>query len=247
MLEIQYSHVISMDDFQDFAVSTRRHDDGPVSDWDLMFAELVDGEGEEFLFQHGNGPALLMPEAFGVNTESEEAEELKDKMADELSDILWFNFTIASHLQESAKDLAAAALAIHTGKEPPRIETFSDLQNEVLANAANIRVLNKMGIFLPDAPDDIRYTSLAQNPYLVLTRTQRRLTRALDKGVRDLTPPTAAEMESITDVKIAVGDLMLVLPYIAKTRLGWNVEDIARYNAHKLTHRQRFGKAVPTP
>jgi len=118
--------------------------------------------------------------------------------------LLWFGFTIARHLRTPAKTLCSSALAAHTGREMPPMESFSDLQTAVMANAEHIRVLNKRGLYIPDASDDIRYTSLEANPPYVFTRHLNRLVRSLEQGANDLSPLTMTSVEPIADLKLAL-------------------------------------------
>ncbi len=245
MAEIQYIEALTLDDFQTFTESSRRDSDDPAT-WGAKLPELIQSEGLEFLTQHGNGSLLLLPPEFGLDTTAQAHDPLKSSMADELSDNLWFGFAAATYLGKSATELVTRSLGQYTEELVDSVVTFSDWQAALIAHAPNMRVLTKWGMLQTDAPENIRYTTLRDNAQYLFVRMHHRLTRALSGGANDMSPPTATELEPIADPELATGDFLNILGFIAVTKLGWDVEDVARFNAHKLFHRVKFGK-IATP
>lgn len=247
MREIQYAPLITFDNFQTFVTKSRRNDETDVADLRVTYAELIAKEGDELLHQHGNGTFLLFPGSFGLDTNTLEAKALKDKMADELGDNLWFGFSLAEYLGRNPELLIRDSLDYHSRYSHDKIIDFQDWQRQVVEAADDIKVLNKSGLYYPDKPDDMRYTTLKRNPDYVFKRVLRRLVRSLNNGSHDIPPFTATELEPIADLDLAVGDYLNSIVYVAHECLGWNIDDIARYNAHKLTHRAVYGKDALVP
>lgn len=249
MRELQYAPTITPGNYQEFTQSSSRHDEKNVTDWDRTYADLIGNEGLEFLTQHGTGMLLLLPKEYSqfINTQSQEAAELKNKMADELGDNLWFGFALANHWGENAALLAESALQVHTSSPLHSFDNFDSWQNQVIKNAENIKVKNKIGYYIDNAPEERHYTNLKQNTYYVYMRMLNRLIRSLRNGENDPVLRTATELEAVTEQKQALGDFLNTLIYVANQNLEWDIEDVARYNAHKLVHRARYGKGAPTP
>lgn len=210
--------------------------------WQSESAVLLNGELVEMLIQHGVGALLLLPEEFG-DREAYGTQELRHGMLDEMGDVTWFCFDVAESLGINVSEACQKALKSHVPEFSGKIHNFSDLEAAVMDNADKIRILNKMGMYLPKASDDIRYTTLAIHPQYLLLRTGTRLTRALEGGQRSGGPPTASDLEPVSDLEHTIGDYLLVLTYIAKARLGASMEDVAQFNIAKLSHRAVHGKA----
>lgn len=234
---------ISLATYRDFVVHERRNDEDPA-DWDAAHAQLIGQEELEFLGQHGPGMLLLLPREFDGNKAAEKYPDLRENMTDELSDLLWFDFDIAERHGRAPGDLCAEALSRHIGTEIPVPTNFQELEQTVLANASRIRIMNKYALLEPDVPEELKYTSLPDNPLLVFTRVHARLKRTLEKDLR-LPPgiPSASEIEPMRELTVALGDHINTLAYIARDRLGRSLEEVAGYNMFKLRHRKQFGKS----
>lgn len=245
MREIQYHETIAPADYVNFVVGSQREDFSQNPEWPEYIAKLIHNEAVEFEMQHGNGFMVLIPELAQYAPDLVPPEELKHKMADELGDLVWF-VTLAAHL--SGKDIMQLAdESFQRLGDCERISTFQELQTAAIEHADNFKVPTKIGLLGFDLPEEARMRSLRENPQYVFMRTEMRLARALEAGRYDCAPPTASELEPLTDVDKALGDFMVAAAYVAANNLGWSIEDVLRYNAHKLTFRERFGKSVPVP
>ena len=239
------SEGISLSSYDEHVVNSRFSPDID-RDWEMTYSQYLDAESLEMIAQHGDGMILLMP----LDTEQhgnfwpnpEDKLSLQYGMADEMGDILWFVFDVASHSQLSVSEVCKAALTELNIKVDRPIESFSDIEEYAVAHADEIKVSTKAGLMFEDLPPQHRQTSLSQNPQYLYVRTARRLSRSLDRGARDLAPFTASELETPLEVEQALGTYLLVLAYIAREKLEVSLDEIAQFNMAKLIHRQQFGK-----
>jgi len=243
MSDILFSDSISLEAYKEFVITERRNDEPLVSDWDTQRADLIITESLEFMCQHGSGNLLLLPHQLGGEKLVEKLVELKNAMAGELGDMLWFDFDIAANHGLDPGQLCVDALKTHVDTTPDECRTFGDVQSLVMEHADTIKVMNKRGLLNPELPKQDKYVTLDDDPFYIFMRMQLRLIRTLKQESTTLGPLSAAELEPLQELNIAVGDHILVLAYLSKARLGWNIEDIARYNVYKLRHRKIFGKS----
>jgi len=211
------------------------------SPWQETYAGYIRGELMEFLGQHGPGANLLLPARAGISP-NDAPEDLRFSMADELGDLLWFGTDIASRISVPISQVCLDALRQYAGytKTPPA--TFPDLAEAAVAHASDITVPTRLGLRYPNIPSIPGHSSLASNPLYLFIRTTGRLTRALDQGAHDLSPPGATELEPVQDPVRSLGTYFLVLAYIASTRLRIPVNSIVDFNMAKLRHRRLHGK-----
>ncbi len=234
----------TLDAFEQMTVDNFRRAEGEITDWKLYYAERLTDETKEFGFQHGPGLLLLSP-AYMVPDYAVEDESLQEGMADELGDKLYFAAHLARHIGIPLKRIAANALGKHTDTQYTGIETFSDLQTTVMANAHKISIPNELSYgmlsFINDDQPHIdapfTKTTLQDNPLFVLMRFTNRLVDSLDPSTRD-----RAAVEPTVDTTTALGDYVNALTYVAKARLGKNIEDIALATKAKSEHRKKYGK-----
>lgn len=237
---------LSFAGFENHVISSRFSEDLD-RDWEKTYSDFLDAESLEMLMQHGNGMLLLMPlppeaeQSFWPDAEEKRA--LQYGMADEMGDVLWFSFDVAKRNNIDISEACLKSLEKMHITVPAPIEKFADIEKYAMANASEIKVLNKAALLGLDVPDDRKYTSLEQNPQYLLIRTARRLSRSLDKGSKDLAPFTASELEPPVDLQQALGEYLLVLAYVAREKLDVSLEHIAQFNVAKLAHRQQFGKS----
>ena len=237
MSEVLGSAVHSLDEYQRLVVATRREDH--PDDWRTGYFHLIYGEHTEFMGQHGPGMLLLL---HGVNREEVFGlyPDLRDGIAEEIGDLLWFDFSAATLLGVRAKDLSADALKAHTG-ERFELESFADLEAAVCDNAHQIKVLSKMGMYYPELPPGRKFVSLLENPFYLFNRTTFRVTRALTEGKLDTPPFTASETEPVSSPELALGDHINTLAYVAQV-LGYDIGEVAKANIGKLQRRAIYGK-----
>jgi hypothetical protein len=124
----------TIDEYQRFVESTRREDasDRP---WTEAYADYITREHLELMFQHGPVANILL---------SIESDELYKKSglhhhaADELGDLLWLITDIANLSELDLAALSARALSGHAGEPIKPATNFWDLQESVMAHAAQV-------------------------------------------------------------------------------------------------------------
>lgn len=237
---------LNLDTYQDFVVSVQdpaRYGDN----WRDQFASYLEEETIEFLTDHGpSGSLFLMPSEVSIVTKPQENkrfDEQRYKIASELGDMLWYGTAIVAR---SGGDLALVChqslVSDVTESSARTIKTFSDLQEEVTGSSEQVSVTSALSHYLAESGDGRKHTSFEMNPYYVLLRTTRRLTRSLQQGKKDLSPPGITELEPVQSLKLSAGNYINTLTLIAAFRLGVDIEDIARFNMKKLEYRALHGK-----
>lgn len=213
-------------------------------DWKINSSEYLSGEVVEALTQHGGIEAikLFMP---GYNAE-DVSSDTKFAVADEFGDILWF--TVDCLDRSGIGVTQAYTLALESfGATVGYGRTFNDIQQAAVEAEDRIRYVNKAGLVMgyssPESAPEHFVATLPQNPLFHLTRTSRRLTRALEGGVMDEAPyASSAEFEPVADIALAAGQHLLTLAWVTERRLGVSLNGIALFNRDKLAHREAHGK-----
>lgn len=242
MTEYRTHSPLGFSAYGEFVTSSRFKDEEALN-WKGVYADFVESELMEFLTQHGPGSLLLLPEECG-EIHLETPDDIRFHMADEMGDSVWFSFDIAERIGENPMAVCENALRLHVPEWDSRITTFAELEACAVEVADDIKVINKLGLLYGtnSAYRTTHLTSLKQHPHYLLMRTGQRLARSLNEGRNDLAPFNATELESLRDTSQALGDYLLVLTYIAKARLNIPMQDIARFNIAKLSHRKMYGK-----
>ena len=204
--------------------------------WEAEYSRWIRSEGVELLGQHGPGSLYLQPPEFGVDTAiiDNSFPELKDKMLDELGDLVWFGFASAS---KHGIDVGTVCSGTPTAETD-----FQALTDNALRQASNVRVLNKLSIIFPESPEEHRFTHLAENPMYVMMRVVSRLSRALHAETKVPAPYTMSDLEERPELSEAIADYMNSLFYIAKECLGGSVQTAVDMNRRKLLTRKYRGK-----
>jgi len=231
---------LSLDEYSHFVAHSRVK--AAREDWQDEAADFITGEHIEFLTQHGPGALLLFPTGIEIS-HGEDRDALRYHMADEMGDMLWFVTDVANRMNVRLQDVSCDSLSAQLGHEVQSPQTFADIQKLAIEHATDISVPNKLGMLFPEADKARRTTSLAQHPNYVLDRITHRLVRGPDQGKNDLSPPTATELEPIQDLSRSLGTYLLTVAFVAKDRLGIDLEDVARFNIAKLQNRAQYGKA----
>lgn len=235
MSDILFVEKISLDSYQNFVQVERKPNETFEDAWDAKRADDVLAEGYEFLYQHGPGMELLVAGPDWPHEYEQRFPELRNNMIDELGDMLWFDFDIINHHAFDPSDVTSRALQSHTNSNQ-QFTNFADLQKAVTENAQKIQLPESYSLFA--SRDNEKGTSLADHPGYVLSRMQVRLVTALrQQGVNP-------SQESNDELALALGDHINALAYISASKLGMDVNDVARYNVYKLRHRKKFGKAT---
>lgn len=242
MGDILFEEPVSFAAYSEFVESERHNNEPYTDDLNAQRAALLQGEQMEFLFQHGPGGVLLLPGAFEGHRITDAYPELSNDMADEASDMLWFDFDVAAQNGLDIGGICLRALKTHTHTRVREIADFVSLQQAVLDNAEKIKVINKLGLANPQMPEEVKYTPITRNPYYVFDRIHNRLIRALTQPEPNYETPTATDLEPEIELPKALGDHINALAYVCKIKLGRDIDEVARYNVYKLRHRKKFGK-----
>ncbi len=241
MTEFAHKPELKLSEYSEFVTSSRFAEESDA-DWRDKYAQFIEGEMLEFMVQHGNSSMLLYPDEMGVDR-STAPPELRFNMADEMGDSLWFSFDIAERAGLKINDCVKDSLQRFAPDEDiPAITDFSDIESLAIKYADAIEFVNKRSFF---EIEDIRIaTSLKDSPHYAMMRSVMRLSRSIAPARFDSIagPPSAASLEVMAELDLALGDYMLVLAYIAKQRLDIPFEDIAQFNKNKLRHRRIHGK-----
>ncbi len=230
----------SIDEYQRFVAGSRFASD-PGHDWQPERADQIDGEWLEVITQHGPASLLLSPNMPGITIRAED--ELLYKVADELGDMVWYGVDTADRFGLSVATVANQALSRHSGQIIETAGDFASLEDQVAAHASDIRLLNKLGLYIESDDPEVIYTSLQQHPGYIFGRVVHRLSSLLKPGENRSYSPTATDLEILPEMEAALGDYMLTIAYIAKQRLGISLADITAFNMAKLQHRALYGKA----
>jgi hypothetical protein len=227
--QFPFSSEITLEGYEEFATTLRRPDPLEDTDWRSRYADLIGGEEQEFLLQHG--PVQIALEAgqhpFFPEDWPEEAknlDEIRNYAKDELSDLLWFDIMSAHHLDENPTSLVAQALHKITGSAAiPKLTSFQDIQAAARASTSQIYATGQLS-------PNLKF-SIAEKPIYVFYRLTEQLRDTLRSPARN----------NHTEIATAVGGHLLAVSYLAD-RLDIRLADLARYNAYKLVHRHLFGK-----
>ena len=231
---------LSPEEYQQFVASSQ-FDLG--EEWKPQYAAWIRSETIEFLAQHGPGALLVMPERFDIDTERvhDQYPELREQMLDELSDLVWFGFSVAERTGIKAIDACRYSLSQNGVRLEESAHDFSTLSEAVCQNADKIRVPNKITALFPEASESLKTTGLNENPFYVLQRTAARLSRILDDEQTG-TLPTMTDLEEPTEITHAIGDYLNTMAYIAAVQLDSDIQTVAEINTAKLKQRQIHGK-----
>lgn len=248
MSELPTATPIDTDGYREFVKSMRTGD--VEDDWKDISVQYLNGEMLEALTQHGGPEAvvLFMPSDFieGFRP-SDVSAETRYAIADELGDSLWFTVDVLDRTKSTVGTATKDALesfGIEVSDEP---KTFNDIQHFAVENADQIRYISKGGLTMGytdiNSTPDHFISTLPQNPLLHFTRTNRKLTRALEDGKKDIAPyASGADFEPVSDIALAAGQHLLSIAWIAQARLGVSLDGIAAFNRDKLLHRKKHGK-----
>jgi hypothetical protein len=238
---------LRFNEYGEFVKSSRRT--GDIPDWRDLYAEYVEAELVEFLEQHGPGSVLLLPEECESIYSDVDLNTLRLKMGDEMGDSVWFCIDSALRIGKDPMAACEEALRSHVPDSNSVITTFAELETHAVEAADDITVMNLLGVLSDpsEVNSSLHLTSLKQNPHYLLQRMGRRLVRSLHEGRGDTLPLSETELEPIAETSRAAGNYLLVLAYIAKTRLNIPMESIVRFNVAKLSHRKIYGKKNDIP
>jgi hypothetical protein len=242
MTELLTRSPLGFNEYGEFVRSSRHNNDDPG--WRDVYADYVEAELVEFLEQHGPGSVLLLPEECEGIYSDVDLDDLRLKMGDEMGDSVWFCIDGALRIGKDPMVACEEALRSHVPDSNPQITTFAELETHAVEAADDIKVMNLLGVLAEtdEVHPSLHLTSLKQNPHYLLQRMGRRLVRSLHEGRGDTHPLSETELEPIVETSRAIGNYLLVLAYIAKTRLNIPMESIVRFNVAKLSHRRVHGK-----
>jgi hypothetical protein len=227
--------------YQEFVAETRNKFLDQYN-WQDIYSDLIGDELMEVLYQHGTGSVLMMPINWDIPTLDSVNGDLRFHMADEMGDLLWFATDAADRLGVSVDEACKKSLLVNDINTNDPVISFEDIERVSLSSAEKISVPNKASLYFKNIPDELRKTSLVDNPNYVFIRYVNRLIRSLADHQYSLGPPTATELEPIQDISSTIGTLIFTMAYISKERLGISINDIARFNMAKLEHRKQYGK-----
>jgi len=233
---------LSLDDYQRLVEETWRHEDHGLDNWRDEYATLLRSEFGELLSQHGLGNILLISLEQADTQQAKETIVSEDRgtydgVVEELGDLLWFGFKIATESGIDPKQASSQALSSHAKTGPISVQTFGELQALVSEHAAAIKVPSKWALRHPDLSSSGDYYSLAKQPSYVLMRMIYRMARALEGGKGDVPPYTASMLEPVPDLDQSIGDFINTITYTAHDLLGVDIEEVARRNISKLRSR----------
>lgn len=235
------SDSLALDDYAFLVSSTRKNDMG--DDWASLHAGFILGEIEEAMYQHGPGLNLLLSNEYDyiIERRGVDVEELRDDVADEVADMLWFGFSAAEYLEQTPGSLVVKGLASHgvIGLSEPH--NFNDLQKIVVDHADEVRFRSKYSLECGDE-SDTGLISLEDSPGYALNRVTGRLAHALLGDDDSPRLRTASDLEPQSAIDDALGEYICVIAYIATSRLNRDIETLAWHNIEKLIERERWGK-----
>lgn len=193
----------------------------------IKYADYVQDEVAEVLFQHGPSMNLMIPTAWihmvrenpslgGIDN----LRELQDKIADEMGDTVWFLTDILQREGQDMTEILERKLSEKTG-EQTYLRDFAALDQQVVEHADTIGVPHKWQQY----GDGIQ--TVAEFPGLVYMRYSEELIQALKSVNEDPSDRTSN----------AAVDMLLALTYIAHDRLDTTIETIANFNQAKLQNR----------
>lgn len=245
----EYSNTLrtDLDEYQDY-VRMGRFPEAQGTDWRFARATHISEEQLEFLTQHGPGMNILLPAKVWNGLVKDNFTEMfgdlrtqQDKMADEMGDLLWFVTDTIDRNGQSVSDVATQSIQRHVPASTIEVTGFEHLDKIVTANAEAITVLPKFvlenRLYNTTTGESEWRTSLAEHPGLLYSRIGSRVIRALSSDTYPSVQPTAVDMEESPDINTALGDMLLVMAYIARDRLGTDLQMIADFNAAKLDNR----------
>lgn len=203
----------------------------PGIPWQETIAGYVLDEYDEFLHQHGDMQRVLVQDGNGFGEETAATRQLRQVVAEEAADLLWFGFFTAGRIGATGQEVSLASLERHTGKGED-VGSLDELQLAVVANAHRVNLS-------PGGEENIYSPTLATDPAYVLERSVYRLVAALREGEDAASKPDAIER--------AAGDLIISLAYISHVSLHWRLGDLAIANILKLYERSAWGKEPAKP
>lgn len=232
MSEFYVPPLSDIDEYQAF-VRESRFGEAAEDGWDspdtrAKYADYVQDEVAEILFQHGPSMNLMVPTAWMHMVREnpslggiDDLRELQDKIADETGDTVWFLSDILLREGHNVAQAAGQRLSEKTG-EQVHIRDFATLDQQVAIHSDAICTPHAWRQY-----GDGEQT-VTEFPGLVYMRYSEELIQALK----------ADGEEPDGRITNAAADMLLALTYIAQSRLDTNIETIANFNRAKLQNRR---------